>query len=291
MNVRLLGFFAGQQFSLVVRGVERALGGCADLLFDFRQLCFRRVEAYLGWGGGVVGCDGRKRGVRSERAFIASVFSHRGPRPNNEDSAVVAAVRVGDFRYAFVAVADGVGGLERGEVASSYAVRAALCGVLQSLAAGREVSFHELFWDIHRFLEVAGGGGATTLTAALLYPDGTLQVANVGDTAALLVRGVGAYRLTPLDKLPDGGHVITQALGKRLEEVHENIYRLSRGDVVVVATDGVTDVLHDGHVVAAVRKLQKRKTAAAEIAKTLVDWALRSGTGDNATAAVLIRAK
>ena len=59
-------------------------------------------------------------------AVRGAVLSARGPRPNNEDSAAVAVRQVGGSLYGLLAVADGVGGKERGELASA----AAICYVL-----------------------------------------------------------------------------------------------------------------------------------------------------------------
>ena len=83
--------------------------------------------------------------------------------------------------------------------------------------------------------------GETTLTAAYLNRS-TLEVANVGDSPALLVRGEKTRKLTVEDRGP-GGH-ITQVIGYRSSiEVHSIRLELEPADMVVVASDGVGHVL------------------------------------------------
>jgi serine/threonine protein phosphatase PrpC len=241
-------------------------------------------------------------GCRGARA-VGGVFSHRGPRRNNEDAGLVA---VAPGHFAAVAVADGVGGLRAGEVASFRA----MCVVLRSLAeaaGGLGVFSREWFVDLFNRAhnEVAGraGGGATTLSVAVYDLNAhVLHVASAGDSVVYMSPDVWSggcgsavgYRLvTPdLDESWDvKGRFITQAVGhKTYREPHYYQYPLGGCEdavkVVFAATDGVDDFIDKSLYGGLVGRFRRCGTAGG-LAKMLVCSALRRGGKDNATAAVL----
>jgi PPM family protein phosphatase len=106
-----------------------------------------------------------------------------GRRPSNEDS--VADVRLPDGRH-LIAVADGMGGHQSGEVASAIAIEV-LC---REVAAGRSLkeSLHAANLAIHEAAarDPRQNGMGTTLVA-LLSNGSTYEVANVGDSRAYRV--------------------------------------------------------------------------------------------------------
>ncbi len=124
--------------------------------------------------------------------------------------------------------------------------------------------------------------GETTLTAASVNQS-TLEVANVGDSPALLVRGGRTESLSVEDRGPGGR--ITQVVGYRsLIEVHRTRLELEPGDMVVVASDGV------GHVLTNPLLTGLAKTAtAAKAADSIVKQAksVPSGYDDDKTVIVL----
>jgi serine/threonine protein phosphatase PrpC len=241
-------------------------------------------------------------GCRGARA-VGGVFSHRGPRRNNEDAGLVA---VAPGHFAAVAVADGVGGLRAGEVASFRA----MCVVLRSLAeaaGGLGVFSREWFVDLFNRAhnEVAGraGGGATTLSVAVYDLNAhVLHVASAGDSVVYMSPDVWSggcgsavgYRLvTPdLDESSNAeGRFITQAVGhKSYREPHYYQYPLGGCEdtvkIVFAATDGVDDFI-DRSLYGGLVGRFRRCGMAGGLAKMLVCSALKRGGKDNATAAVL----
>ena len=241
----------------------------------------------------------RCRGARA----VGGVFSHKGPRGNNEDSGLVA---IAPGHFAAVAVADGVGGLRAGEVASFRA----MCTVLRGLAevAGRLGAFSrewfvDLFNKAHGEVARWAGGGATTLAVAVYdLNEHVLHVASVGDSVVYMSPDVWSggcgsavgYRLVSpdLDESSNAeGRFITQAVGhKTYREPHYYRYPLGGCEdavkIVFAATDGVEDFIDRSLYGGLVGRFRRCGTAEG-LAKMLVCSALRRGGGDNATAAVL----
>lgn len=204
-----------------------------------------------------------------------SVFSARGPRPNNEDSALVALDENGT---ALIAVADGVGGLEKGEVASETAICVTLSHFAKNSHRRPDVWLPDAFHDVHTYVKKKAGGGATTLTVGVLGPWG-LYAANVGDSPLYLATS----QLTLVTKeLDEGDGYITQALGHdSYRSPHLYYTKLSAPALVYAVSDGVDDVLKRAYP-----QLLSAKKNAFCVARRLVYSALRAGTRDNATAAV-----
>jgi serine/threonine protein phosphatase PrpC len=85
--------------------------------------------------------------------------------------------------------------------------------------------------------------GETTLTVAAIH-GGRLQVGNVGDSPAYLLRKSKMQSLIQEDKSPYG--YITQVIGyPETISVHSTNLQLEDRDVVIIASDGVEHVLHD----------------------------------------------
>jgi len=234
-------------------------------------LCFPRLAGALRPLGG---CRGG--GLRGASASL------RGPRRNNEDGALVVVVRP---ERGLVAVADGVGGLERGEVASHLAICTLLSLYLLRLG-GRlspEEWLTEAFARAHEVVARAGRGGATTLTVALVE-GGDLYAANVGDSP-LYLWDMSGFRLVT-EALDEEGEYITQAVGHRsYRGPHIYRVRLAPPAAVLAVTDGVDDVLRNAYGQALGRDI----SSPYRLALSLVCHALKRGTRDNATAAVLVK--
>lgn len=192
-------------------------------------------------------------------------------RAHNEDAIEVSA----DYRAAVLA--DGMGGYNAGEIASGIATtvfRAALEQQLQQLQdkgrAASAKSLQRLMVEAvaaanEQILEVARiqpqySGMGTTLVAALFHHD-RIIVAHVGDSRAYRFRGGRLEQITrdhsQLQEQIDAGlvspewarfapnkNLITRALGVAAQiDVEINDYQTEGGDVYLLCSDGLSDML------------------------------------------------
>lgn len=142
-------------------------------------------------------------------------------------------------------------------------------------------------------------GMSTTLTAACSAGD-ELFVVHVGHSRAYLYRGGLLTRLTRdqtlAQRLAETGrraptelaahdlrHLLTDAIGGHAGEPDIEIqnYLLMDGDVVLLCTNGLTDVVEDDRIAALLRERHSQRLDAQ--CQTLVDLALERGGPDNIT--------
>lgn len=237
----------------------------------------------------------------------ASSHTHLGQRSNNEDAYLC------DTKLGLFAVADGMGGYEGGEVASHLVVTSLRDFMSQSSAFGASESASTQ--DAARALEMAirfanrevlsqrqgelAHMGSTV--AAMLYVDGMLTIAHVGDSRVYRMRQGALESLTvdhslyselklaaggedlPEETYYETGHVLTRAVGvPGLCESELRSERVEAGDLYLICSDGLSDVVPDD-VIARVM----REGFAADIAQRLIGEALRFGADDNVTAVVV----
>ncbi|MDY7087285.1 MAG: protein phosphatase 2C domain-containing protein [Actinomycetota bacterium] len=217
-------------------------------------------------------------------------------RSNNEDSVFVG--------NRLLVVADGMGGLPAGELASDILVQA-LSVVDTSPDTGEPLQ------DLIAALETANGrieaavadddardGMGTTVTAILLSGD-RVAALNVGDSRCYLVRDGEMTQLTRDDTyvqaLVDQG-VLTPADARRhpqralvTQAVQGGPYRpagrmisIQEGDRFLLCSDGLSDYVEDDVIAETLLTNADRKTAAAE----LVHRTLENGAPDNVTVIV-----
>jgi protein phosphatase len=132
--------------------------------------------------------------------------SEQGVRANNEDNFVV------DLRQRLFVVADGMGGQERGEIASGMAVEIIPQAIHARLACNEsaEDAVHYALEEANQAIVEAGRSQpegrrmGTTAVVALMH-NGQVYVSNLGDSRAYLLRNHEAHQLT-LD------HSVAQAL-------------------------------------------------------------------------------
>jgi protein phosphatase len=205
-----------------------------------------------------------------------------------------------------LAVFDGMGGYSGEQAAQQAAgeVVASLCAAplpggedeLQARLERALGAANDALLEASRTIPARHGTGSTATTVAVI--EGAAALAHVGDTRAYVLRGRRMAQLTRDDRLfeemrargqePTAEHeahrrVITRALGIQ-EALEPRGARLSirRGDVLLLCSDGLTDMLADD----AVRAILLRHRDPGVAARVLVDEACRAGGHDNVTAIV-----
>lgn len=235
-------------------------------------------------------------GHRSDRGLVRDV---------NED-----AFLVDDH---FLAVADGMGGHQAGEVASKMAI-----DLLESLTTRQSMpttdeEWRELIQAVNKAVLDAGRfdrrrrGMGTTLTLTALI-DNRLVVVHVGDSRAYLLRDGQVQQLTEdhslVQSLVSTGtiteeeamrhssrNVITSAIGiDKIPRIDVMRYAVQPLDVVIVCTDGLSGLVTDEEIQAlateTIAGLNDPLASPQAVADALVSKALERGGSDNITVLV-----
>lgn len=229
-------------------------------------------------------------------------------RERNQDSYLVEHIGRG---YHLAAVADGMGGLVSGEVASELAVGGVALRLREMASAGEIEPVEELrcletsvAWANELIYgkgvnEFGGPCMGTTLTVALINGK-RVSLAHVGDSRAYLVSG-GTIRQLTYDHSLVGEMVrngdlterqamshpkknlLTNALGTH-RVVRADLVQLEAapGDMLILCTDGLTTAVESVEIqrIAADHRYEHRFPLLAE---TLVDEALKNGSTDDIT--------
>jgi serine/threonine protein phosphatase PrpC/ActR/RegA family two-component response regulator len=226
-----------------------------------------------------------------------AALSDRGLRRSRNEDAFLADPPV-------FAVADGMGGSRAGHVAARLAVQELASTSLPSLTRrdGLGTSFREANDRIRATAETvpAYAGMGTTLTAVVVS-NGRLRVAHVGDSRLYRIRKGSLDRLTRdhtyVEELvrrgrrptPDQARrwrsIIARAVGVEPSvDVDAMTYPGAPGDVHLLCSDGLTNMLSDSEIVDVVVSSATLDDAA----RALVGRANANGGRDNVTA-VLFR--
>jgi protein phosphatase len=214
-------------------------------------------------------------------------------RRRNEDAFVCAPP--------LFAVADGMGGAQAGEVASELA--AATLRESHTVDGGEDrivALVREANRRVHEraATDASASGMGTTITAALVAPDGTIAVGHVGDSRAYRLRGSDLEQLT-------NDHSLVAELVRRGElspaeaEVHPQRSVITRalgtdpdidvdafttvgapGDLYLLCSDGLSSMV-DARAINDI--LVRSRADLPTAARALVDAANRSGGEDNVT--------
>jgi serine/threonine protein phosphatase PrpC len=232
-------------------------------------------------------------------------------RTNNEDAmgSFIPASRHQARSLGFLfAVADGVGGMDLGEVASTTAIAVLtdefsnaqadtmLISLLPRLIQHANAAVHDKTLES----EYRGKKMATTLVACALRYDQAI-VSHVGDSRCYLVRNGKARQVTQdhtlvneqrkmglisAEEAPvsEARHMLIRSLGPELfVSADTTAVTLQAGDVLVLCTDG----LHDQMSETMIAEIASQKKNAEEIAHELVMKAVEIDGGDNTTAQVI----
>ena len=207
------------------------------------------------------------------------------------------------------AVADGMGGAQAGEVASSLAA-AALTGALQDgsgnmTATEAQPRVVELIQEANRRVhdrathDSAASGMGTTMTVALVGTDGDVAIGHVGDSRAYRLRGgrlvqltddhslvaelVRRGELTPAEaEIHPQRSVITRALGTDPDvDVDVFVAKGAPGDVFLLCSDGLSTMV-DAYTISLL--VDRNRADLRSAARALIDAANDVGGEDNITA-------
>lgn len=240
-------------------------------------------------------------------------------RKNNEDAFIIAdlmgaeplfktpsplSLTVGP-RGVLIAVSDGMGGAQAGEVASALTLHALYRGMPALEEAGANSALknsveaaNKRVWQTARDTGRLGMGA--TLTAVLVHGR-SAYVAEVGDSRAYLLRAgkilqltrdqsvrqwlLDEGRLTPQEaESPRYKNTITQAMGTKPHVVAAlSQFHLQKRDRLLLCSDGLTGKLSDANL----QSIMMSNDELAVICSLLVETANERGGEDNITAVLV----
>lgn len=217
-----------------------------------------------------------------------------GRREGNQDS--VLSMRLADGGIV-VAVADGMGGLELGDVAS----RTALETLRNEMRGGSTLD--QAVRRANRAVHDRAGGRPMGTTLVVAHARGNrVEVANVGDSRAYRLTPLGMVRVTVdhthaeaarreggefLDATGRWGAALTRSLGAG-PEVEPDLFgpfEVEEGEGLLLCSDGVHGVLDD----AAIEEWSQQRRDPEQAVDRLLELALTRGSDDNLSAVLLLR--
>lgn len=220
-------------------------------------------------------------------------------RQLNQDSVFATDEAVGKLGNLYI-VADGMGGHNAGDFASKYTVETVVREIKSSLESkpfrimGKAIRVaNELIRARAREDSTLFGMGTTIVMASI--DNHQLQVANVGDSRLYVLSKDGFRQITRDHSLVEemvrmGGmapetarnhpdkNIITRAVGaKDSVEVDFFTEELASGDIVLMCSDGLTNMLSNDEIEAIIRQ----DISLQEKAQLLIDGANEHGGKDN----------
>lgn len=219
-------------------------------------------------------------------------------REVNQDYVYVSDLPVGKLPNLFI-VADGMGGHKAGEFASRFTVEVVKDELAKSTEDSPEAMIRQAITSANqRLLETAKQdskleGMGTTLVVATVI-ERTLYFANVGDSRLYLLNNdikqvskdhslvqemvrLGGIKQEDAKNHPDK-NIITRAIGaKEQVEVDFYEYRLKKGDIVLMCTDGLSNMVEDTEIL----HIVKGSRDIVEAVEGLINKANENGGKDN----------
>ena len=214
--------------------------------------------------------------------------THIGQRKTNEDCILV------DKKLGLYIVADGVGGLEKGDVASKLACQK----IKKCIKKGKKLDYS--VYEAHGALvdQIESNNskqGMATTIAAVLFTGNKYQISWVGDSRVYLWDGIlklltrddsfverlyenDLISLEDMETHPDR-NVISQALGMTRKEitVNSNSGTLERNQVLLICSDGLYSIANEANIISEL-SLQEGMT---HLTEKLVNIAVGNDGKDN----------
>ncbi len=233
-------------------------------------------------------------------------MTHTGRRrETNQDYMFASETAVGTLPNLFL-VADGMGGHAAGEYASKFTVERVV-EYIGTASRGEPVAVirEAVLYANRRLLEEARAdagknGMGTTLVASVCNGD-QLHVANIGDSRLYVIGTHGIrqvtrdhslveemVRLGEMDKADARFHpdknIITRAIGM-MSDISVDFFEtgLEPGDMILMCSDGLTNMVDDANIARIVSGQGELK----EKAERLVDSANQNGGSDNITVVLI----
>ncbi|MCR5675804.1 MAG: Stp1/IreP family PP2C-type Ser/Thr phosphatase [Lachnospiraceae bacterium] len=220
-------------------------------------------------------------------------------RKLNQDYVYTSLERVGNLSNVFI-VADGMGGHKAGDYASRFTVETVVEEIASSYEQNPEIILGDAIDAANRKLRTKAAederlfGMGTTFVASTVF-GGKLKVANVGDSRAYLIREGAIGQITRDHSLVEemvrmGGidretarrhvdkNIITRAVGA-METVDVDFFEvdLKPGDLVLMCSDGLTNMVRDEEICSIV----SGEGELSDKARCLIDTANENGGRDN----------
>ena len=240
--------------------------------------------------------------------MIYNCDSHVGKvRKNNEDYCMGEIIQTEDDCIGIFALADGMGGHKKGEVASKIAVDSIIdflkenilksCGIKMDylddvIKQGYNYANQKIFDKVLEDSSCEGMG--PTLVVAVIYKDDMIM-ANVGDSRGYLLHNDEFRRITRdhsvVEELVNANLIteeearvhprrnqITRAMGAE-EIIIVDIFRkkIEKGDMILLATDGLTGCVEDEDI----KNIIKQDKDIKEICEDLINQANDNSGKDN----------
>lgn len=219
-------------------------------------------------------------------------------RDVNQDYVFVSDKPIGRLPNLLV-VADGMGGHNAGDFASRFVVESLKEDLAHSMEDGPEATIRKAIQNAnHRLIEVAKQnvrleGMGTTLVVATVI-EHTLYFANIGDSRLYLLNDnikqlskdhsfvqemvrLGGINAEEAKHHPDK-NIITRAIGAKKDvEIDFFEYRIQKGDMILMCTDGLSNMIEDDEM----HRIVKSSRDIVEATTRLVDRANDNGGNDN----------
>lgn len=213
-------------------------------------------------------------------------------RKLNEDSYYL------DENKKIIAVADGMGGHQAGEIASRSVKE-----YLENKNDLEDKSFNKIFQEINDYIVLCGEenedykGMGTTFTLAKIR-DNKIYIGHIGDSRAYLIRQGKIMQMTTdhtivNELLKSEGitkeqalehpykHVLSRALGvEKNINIEEKTFKLEAGDIILLSTDGLHGFVSDAEII---EIFVENKYDLKKIGESLLQAALNKGGKDNIT--------
>jgi protein phosphatase len=234
-----------------------------------------------------------------------------GLRRNHNEDAIFLSDEAGLYL-----VADGMGGLSFGEVASAMVVETVSTKFITSNREKPSLLLEEAILEANRRIfqysqekvkildgteTLTGPGTLGTTIVALALSSETASVANVGDSRAYRLRNDRLERLTedhtlaamqpptgeaPLATIPSRlKHILTRAVGVEAKvKIDLREERVRPGDLFLLCSDGLTNMIPDARI----EEILSTSSSIQSSCETLIKEANRNGGKDNISC-VLIR--